>query len=146
RCTDGAVSLSIYPPTVTSDSCANSYTVTVGALIEHLVEDITPVCANNPKLCPSAGGTGQSTPQIPFGVERHTMRYRLYLGGSYANCCWYKLQWQQSARNSNITTGYADQNFLTESWLNRCVSPCDNGPEFRNPPIAIKCAGQDVCF
>ena len=146
RCTDGATTLSIYPPTVTSDSCANSYTVTVGSLIEHLTEDITPVCASQQKPCPSAGGNGQSTAQMPFGVERHTMRYKLYLGGNYANCCWYKLQWQQAARNSNITTGFADQNFLTESWLNRCVAPCDNGPEFRNPPIAIKCAGQDVCF
>ena len=59
RCTDGATTLSIYPPTVTSDSCANSYTVTVGSLIEHLTEDITPVCASQQKPCPSAGGNGQ---------------------------------------------------------------------------------------
>src|SRR6185436_4052423 len=64
RCTDGAVSLSITPPIITSDSCANSYTVSAGNLISHDIEDITPVCNNTAKLCPSAGGTGQSTAQV----------------------------------------------------------------------------------
>jgi hypothetical protein len=146
RCTDGAVSLSIYPPTITSDSCANAHTYPPPSLIEHLVAEITPLCGTVPKLCPSAGGTGMSSSQIPFGVERHTMKYKIYLGGNYANCCWYKLSWEQSARNSNITTGYGDQDFITESWLNRCVAPCDNGPVFINPPIIIKCAGQDVYY
>jgi hypothetical protein len=146
RCTDGADLLIVYAPTITSDSCSNAYAINAGALIEHLVDDITPTCYSQPKMCPSAGGTGVSTPEIPFGIERHTLRYKIFLGGNYANCCWYKLSWEQQARNSNITTGFADQDFVTESWLNRCVRPCDNGPEFKNSPIMIKCAGQDVCY
>jgi gliding motility-associated-like protein len=147
RCTDGAVSLSAISPTITSDSCANSYNVNPGSYKSWTIEDITPVCNQSYKPCTSPNGSGgSSTPQVPIGVEKHTFVYKVYLGGSYANCCWYKIKFEQSARNSNITTGYADQNFYTESWLNRCATPCDNGPEFKNPPVAIKCAGQDVCF
>lgn len=143
RCTDNATTLTIYPPTITSDSCSNSYTVGASNIVQisHTVDEITPVCKNQGPMC-----GGSSTAQIPFGVERHIIKYRVYLGGTYANCCWYKIYWEQQARNSNITTGYADADFYSYSWLNRCVQPQDNGPEFRNVPILIKCAGQDVCL
>ena len=146
RCTDGAAGMSNPGLQITSDSCANSYTVGSGSPKSYTVEDITPVCASQQKPCPMSGGSGQSTAQIPVGVERHTWVYKVYFGGNYANCCWYKMRWQLCCRNSNISTGYADADFYSESWLNRCAAPCDNGPEFKNTPIAIKCAGQDVCF
>ena len=149
RCTDGAASMSsgdLASMTITSDSCANSYTVSKGTMKSYTVEDITPVCSSGQKPCPISGGSGTSTAQIPVGVERHTAVWKVYFGGNYANCCWYKMRWQLCCRNSNITTGYADADFYSESWLNRCVQPCDNGPEFKNVPVAIKCAGQDVCF
>ena len=143
RCTDGAASMSNPGLQITSDSCANSYTVGSGSPKSYTVEDITPVCASQQKPCPMSGGSGQSTAQIPVGVERHTWVYKVYFGGNYANCCWYKMRWQLCCRNSNISTGYADADFYSESWLNRCAAPCDNGPEFKNTPIAIKCAGQN---
>ncbi len=146
RCTDGASTMGGQSFAMTSDSCANSYNVSLGSVKSYTVEDITPVCASQQKPCPMSGGSGSSTPQIPVGVERHTYVYKVYLGGAYANCCWYKMRWQLCCRNSNISTGYADADFYSESWLNRCITPCDNGPEFKNTPVAIKCAGQDVCF
>ncbi len=146
RCTDGAAGMSNPGIQITSDSCSNSYTVGSGSPKSYTVEDITPVCASQQKPCPMSGGSGQSTAQIPVGVERHTWVYKVYFGGNYTNCCWYKIYWQLCCRNSNISTGYGDQDFYSYSWLNRCVTPCDNGPEFKNTPIAIKCAGQDVCF
>lgn len=146
RCTDGADNISYPNFSITSDSCASSNVVHYGSAISHSVEDITPICPTAQKICPSAGGSGQSTAQIPIGIERHIWIYKIYLGDTFANCCWYKIRTDMCCRNSNITTGYADANFYTESWLNHCVAPYDNGPEFRNPPIAIKCAGQDVCY
>jgi hypothetical protein len=146
RCTDGASTLQVPIPTIASDSCGNSYIVSAGTYRSYTVEDITPLCITQQKLCPSAGGTGQSTPQIPYGVEKHTLVYKIYLGGTYKNCCWYKIQYQLCCRNSNITTGYADQDFVTEAWLNRCLSTCDNSPTFKNSPIMIKCAGQNVFY
>lgn len=147
RCTDGAAQMSAVNPVITSDSCSNSYNVSSGSYKSWTIEDITPVCNASYKPCTTPNGNGgSSTPQIPVGVEKHTFIYKVYLGGAYANCCWYRIQWQLCCRNSNISTGYADQNFLSESWLNRCATPCDNGPEFKNPPVAVKCAGQDVCF
>ncbi len=146
RCTDGAAGLSVPVPVITSDSCANAYTVNPGTNKSYTIEDVTPLCATQQKLCPSAGGTGQSNALIPFGVEKHTVIYNVYLGGNYANCCWYKIRYQLCCRNNNITTGYALADFYSDSWLNRCISPCNNGPEFKNPPILIRCAGQDVLF
>ncbi len=147
RCTDGASTMGGQTFTISSDSCtAGNYNVSLGNLLSYTVEDITPVCATQQKPCPMSGGSGASTALIPVGVERHTYVYKVWLGGNYKNCCWYRMYWALCCRNSNISTGYADADFYSYSWLNRCVAPCDNGPEFKNTPIAIKCAGQDVCF
>ena len=56
------------------------------------------------------------------------------------------MRWQLCCRNSNITTGLGDADFFSESWLNRCLSVADNSPEFKNLPIEIRCAGQDVIY
>ena len=90
RCTDGAAGMSNPGLIITSDSCVNSYTVTSGSPISYTVEDITPTCVSQQKPCPISGGNGQSTASIPSGIERHTWVYKVFLGGTYANCCWYK--------------------------------------------------------
>jgi gliding motility-associated-like protein len=124
-----------------SDSCANSLS---GSLTCNRVSltDITPVCSNN-KPCNPANTMLTS---IPYGIEEHRFEGKIYLGGNYANCCWYKFTFSECCRSGPINTGYSWANFSTELWLNRCITPCDNGPEFKNPPIAIKCAGQDVIY
>jgi gliding motility-associated-like protein len=124
-----------------SDSCSNSYSGSLNCNRVSLV-DITPVCTNS-KPCVPANTMLSS---IPYGIEEHRFEGTVYLGGSYANCCWYKFTFSECCRSGPIGTGHSWANFSTELWLNRCVTPCDNGPEFKNPPIAIKCAGQDVAY
>ncbi len=146
RCTDGAALMNNPGLLITSDSCATTYNVLTGAPISYIVEDITPTCVIQQKPCPISGGNAQSTVGIPAGIERHTWVYKVFLGGSYANCCWYKMRWQLCCRNSNITIGLADADFYSESWLNRCLNVADNSPVFAYPPIEIRCAGQDVVY
>ncbi len=125
----------------TSDSCASSLSGTVNCTRVSMV-DITPVC-NGDKPCNPANSMLTS---IPYGIEEHRFEGKVYLGGNFANCCWYKFTFSECCRSGPINTGYSWANFSTELWLNRCITPCDNGPEFKNPPIAIKCAGQDVIY
>lgn len=129
-------SLSFY-----SDSCASSLSGTLNCNRVSIV-DITPVC-NADKPCDPSN---TMLPAIPYGIEEHTYEGKIFLGGNYANCCWYKFSFSECCRSGPINTGYSWANFSTELWLNRCIVPCDNGPEFRNPPVAIKCAGQDVVY
>ncbi len=124
-----------------SDSCASSLSGTLNCNRVSLV-DITPVCNAN-KPCNPANAM---LPSLPYGIEEHTYEGKIYLGGNYANCCWYKFTFSECCRSGPINTGYSWAMFSTELWLNRCITPCDNGPEFRNPPVAIKCAGQDVAY
>lgn len=146
RCTDGAAAMSNSGLTITSDSCTNSYTINAGSPYSYTIEDITPTCGTQIKPCPMSGGSGNSTSQIPSGIEKYVWNYKVYFGGNYSNCCWYKIRWQLCCRNSNITTGYADGDFYADSWLNRCVAGGDHGPEFKNPPIEIRSVGQDVVY
>ncbi len=124
-----------------SDSCSSSLSGTVNCSRVSLV-DITPVC-NAYKPCNPANTMLTS---IAYGIEEHRFEGKIYLGGNYANCCWYKFNFSECCRSGPINTGHSWANFSTELWLNRCITPCDNGPEFKNPPIAIKCAGQDVIY
>jgi hypothetical protein len=146
RCTDGTIPLAAVKPVIMSDSCSNSYNINPGNYTSWSIQDITPVCYRITGPCPVANGSGPSTPQLPIGMEKHVLTYKVFLGGVYSNCCWYKISFEVIARNSNITTGYADQTFYSEAWLNRCVTPSDKGPEFKNPPLILKCVGQDVQF
>ena len=144
RCTDGASSMSSLPPAITSDSCTNAYNISPGAAFFYTVEDITPLCVSYQKPCPVSGGNGQSTNQLPLGLERHTWKYKVYLGGNYANCCWYKIRYQLCCRSSIITTGLADADFFNEFWLNRCI--VNNSPRFTSNVLLFKTTGQDVKY
>lgn len=131
------VQLSSTPMQFQSDSCSSSQSFSQG-VGSATIKDITPVCSNQASRC--SGGS------YPYGIEEHTFVFKVYLGGARAACCWWRLTWGQCCRNGAITTGYGNADFTTTSWLNRCITPCDNGPKFTNIPIAIKCAGQDVAF
>jgi len=101
--------------------------------------DITPVCNSSCTRCQSTSCS------FPYGIHRFTMQGIVKLSGA-GSCCSIRISWEQAARNSNITTGAADQNFYIEAKLNRCQNPCDNSPTFTNAPIAILCVGQDFTF
>lgn len=94
RCIDGASPFILSPPSITSDSCANSYSVSLGNPIDSTYIDLTPVCITQQKPCTFSGGNGSSSALIPLGYLKVTWRYKIYLGGAYSNCCWYKIRWQ----------------------------------------------------
>ncbi len=144
RCTDGASSMSTLPPVISSDSCGNSYTISTPSAQSYTIDDITPVCGSQQKPCPLSGGNAQSSSQVPLGLERHTWVYKIFLGGNYSNCCWYKIHWQLCCRSSIITTGLADADFYDDFWLNRCMA--NNSPKFSSNVLLIKNAGEDIRY
>ncbi len=115
----------------------NSNTITINNQTKVSVRDITGIDPN----CPLQS---KCQNQWTYGVEEHVFKATVDLS-SY-NCCEWEISWQQSARNSNITTGMANQNFYTFAQLNKCVSPCNSSPDFTNPPVAIICHNQDFIF
>ncbi len=143
-CTDNVSTITIYPPTLTLDSCGSTDTLKYFNLISFKIEDITPVCATQQKPCQMSGGNGVSTPQIPMGAERHTYVYHFYKGGISSNCCWIKASWNQAYRSSIITTGHASGTLVLEAWYNRCTN--NSSPKFNSDPLILKFVGQDVFY
>lgn len=101
------------------------------------VRDITGIDPN----CPTQS---RCQNQWIYGIEEHVFRAEVDL--SAYSCCEWTISWAQSARNSNISTGPANQNFYTFAQLNKCVTPCNSSPQFTNPPVAIVCHNQDFVF
>ncbi len=144
RCTDLATTFYLSPPSISSDSCANSYSINMGAPLDSTYIDLTPVCKTQQSPCVISGGNGNSSAAVPVGYVKVSWRYKIYLGGQYANCCWYKIRWQFCCRHSNITTGAADSVFTNDAWMNRCIQ--NNSPIFTNDPLVTKCTSQDVVY
>lgn len=139
RCTDGAASISPGALTFTSDSCANAYSGTITNPFSHTYSDVTPVCPDSSGPCGTSNTASSS--MMPAGIEKHIYKYKYFFGGTLSNCCWYKLKWELCCRNSNISTGFADANFITYTWFNRCLSTGDESPIFRTEPHAFLCYG-----
>src|SRR6185312_10512857 len=100
--------------------------------------DITPVCSRSCDRCIS-----NPTCVFPYGIEQFTITATIYLSPS---CCNWTIAWQESARNSSITTGAANHDFYMEAQLNRCITPCVSSPYFTNPPVAIFCTNQCIVY
>ncbi len=119
------------------------------------ITDISPTCATDPAPCnpPNTMRSG-----IQYGVERHIYKGMVNFNVAPFNvfnnntCCEVLITYMcgtpggVGCRNSAITTGQADQTFYTYARLNRCASPCNNSPDFTNPPVAIICCNQDYVF
>jgi gliding motility-associated-like protein len=101
------------------------------------VKDITNLCGGTDSKC--VGGT------FPYGVEEHTFE-GLIKTSSFSSCCLITIDWSQSARNSNITTGQADNSFFTYATLDRCNAPTNSSPSIFNKPIAFGCWGKNLVF
>ncbi len=117
-------------------SCSST-TFNINTQTKVSVRDITGIDPN----CPVQS---RCQNQWTYGIEEHVFRAEVDL--SAYNCCEWTISWAQSARNSNITTGAANQNFYTFAKLNKCVTPCNSSPQFTNPPVAIVCHNQDFIF
>lgn len=117
-------------------SCSTT-TFNINTQTKVSVRDITGIDPN----CPTQS---RCQNQWTYGIEEHVFRAEVDL--SPYSCCNWTISWAQSARNSNITTGAANQNFYTFAELNKCVTPCNSSPQFSNPPVAIVCHNQDFVF
>lgn len=114
-----------------SSSCNINNTITLNRVS---VTDITPVCAGQQSNC--NGGNG------PYGWEEHVYEGTITL----QNCNDWILSLSDCCRNSSITTGSADEDFFIYTRINTQVAPCNNTPQFTNPPTALACNGQLFCF
>ena len=101
--------------------------------------DITPICKNSCTRCESSGCS------FPYGIEKYSFQKLLILSNA-GSCCEINLIWTSCCRNNTITTGMATGSIWCEATLNRCLTPCDNGPKFSTPPVAIICEGQDFTY
>jgi gliding motility-associated-like protein len=101
------------------------------------VKDVTGLGSN----CPTQSRCSGS---YAYGIEEHIWEGTVNLNS--LNCCEVVVSWEQCCRNSNISTGAADQNFYTSARINKCVTPCNSSPKFTSPPAALICVGQDFVF
>ncbi|MDX5319834.1 MAG: hypothetical protein LPK45_02110, partial [Bacteroidota bacterium] len=88
------------------------------------VRDITKVPNSCGVVSRCAGGASQ------YGTEEHVWTMTLDL--STYSCCEWQLSWEQCCRNGAITTGAANQNMYITAMLNKCVTACNNSPEFNS--------------
>lgn len=112
------------------------------SLVSWVKSDITPVCNLSYFPCPIAGGSAQSSALIPVGIEKNEFTYKVKFTDT--TICAYKVLWQLCCRNSNISTGYADMDFIIDADINRCVK--DNSPIFSSEPIIMRSIGQEVHY
>jgi len=115
--------------------------------------EITRACQDIPcTTCKDNNGNetweNGSCQNFPYGIAKYTFEYQIDLSSSNvpSGCCEVTLSVSGCCRDSDITTGGADDGFYTEATLNRCVQPCDNSPSFGKPPFAIFCKDQKAIF
>lgn len=101
--------------------------------------DITPNCGNICTRC------SNSVCSFPYGIEQYNYTGLVVLN-SAGTCCEVRLEFRYSLRAADITTGAGMAEFYNYALLNRCLTPCDNSPQFTNPPLAIACTEQDFVF
>jgi hypothetical protein len=100
--------------------------------------DITPVCESSCSRCDSSGCS------FPYGIEMY--RYQKLLVLDTTSCCKIILSWSSCCRSLSLISGLAGTSLWTDATFDRCLTPCDNSPKFKIPPIAIACIGQDFTF
>lgn len=106
-------------------------------------------CPSGKNACTNMGcvTAGTYTPAL----ERYVFKGFANIGSTSSiptNCCNVRFAWSQGARNSNIETGAATQNFYIDAIINRClaISPCNSSPEFSKDPNNIICGGESYVF
>lgn len=110
-----------------------------------VIKEITPVCRTEGARC---NPTNTRLPGVT-GIEQHVYTGTLDLCGAdsiYKNCDRIRLQTGQCCRNSDITTGGANQNFQTFADIYIGRVPCNSSPALTSEPIAILCCNQPFYF
>ena len=122
-CIGGGLPFTPVAPVITSDSRSAKDTVSLGTYYSWTTADITPICPTATRICKISGGSGSGTGNVPEGIEKHSYKYKVYLGGKFANSCWYKIHLEYCCRPTNITTGNGSATHSNDAWLNRCIVP-----------------------
>jgi hypothetical protein len=99
--------------------------------------DITPTCETSCTRCQT------SACSFPYGHEKYTYTTLLDLSNA-GNCCKIEMSYQTCCRELTIRTGAEGKIFYLDATLDRCLSPCDNSPKFKNNPFRLLCIGQDA--
>ncbi|MBP7262326.1 MAG: hypothetical protein KBB37_13660, partial [Bacteroidia bacterium] len=86
----------------------------------------------------------------PVGIEEHKYEaivrlQQVFQGGLNSNCCWIRMYYQECCRNRNLTNMQSG-NFYIEGEFNRCVTPSNSSPTFKNDPFVNICNGQLLNF
>jgi PKD repeat protein len=119
-----------------------------------VIRDLTPFCSKMQKgACdPPNTMTGQK------GVEEHYFETTLdFTTGVLKQmrdngCCRFQFSTSICCRNGNPNLNINDYaNFYTDSEINLCNiekswKKCDNGPDLKNPPVAVICCNQPFHF
>lgn len=100
-------------------------------------KDITPVCSRSCTRC------SNSSCSFQFGVQQYNQTQTITFNAN--SCCKYEIEWDQCCRDTAMTTFKAG-NFHINSFMNRCVTPCDNSPYFTSPPMCIVTANKPYFF
>ncbi|MEM7036744.1 MAG: PKD domain-containing protein, partial [Bacteroidota bacterium] len=105
---------------------------------QQLTTEVTPVCATVLTQCSTPGA------QIT-GVQEYYW-FRDYDICSSPNCI-ISISWGSCCRNSDITSGAANQGMgISATTINTNITPCNSSPQFTNPPVPYICAGQPYVF
>ncbi|MCB9241815.1 MAG: hypothetical protein H6608_11815, partial [Flavobacteriales bacterium] len=114
------------------------------------IRDVTPVCATAGKPCnpKNTYGTGEGIEEHEYTttIDFNKAPYSSLLGSGSNKCCQFIIETGQCCRNSDITTGAANQNFYTFAMLDVCKAPCNSSPALTTEPIAFLCCNQPFYY
>jgi hypothetical protein len=135
------------PSNITKLICTKTGASQGVSLSRTSIRDVTPVCATATKPC-----NPSNTSRTGDGIEEHYYTVTIdFNKAPYSNltkngCCEVRLQTGQCCRNSNITSGAANQNFYTYATIDLCKAPCNSSPALTTEPIAYLCCNQPFYY
>jgi len=135
------------PSNITKLICTKTGASQGVSLTRQSIRDVTPVCATATKPC-----NPSNTSRTGDGIEEHYYKVTIdFNKAPYSNlvkngCCEIRLETGQCCRNSNITSGAANQNFYTYATVDLCKAPCNSSPALTTEPIAYLCCNQPFYY
>ena len=135
------------PSNITKLICTKTGASQGVSLTRQSIRDVTPVCATATKPC-----NPSNTSRTGDGIEEHYYTVTIdFNKAPYSNltkngCCEVRLETGQCCRNSNITSGAANQNFYTYATIDLCKAPCNSSPSLTTEPIAYLCCNQPFYY
>jgi len=91
-------------------------------------KDVTPICKNTCSRCTSSSCT------FTYGIQEWDETVDFHFSSS--DCCKWQVQWVECCVSGAMTT-ISSTDYSITSLLDRCLTPCDNSPEFEQPPLLI---------